>query len=88
MIQIFFSDNFYVLFYQGVLRPIASAMEQRCDLDATKELARAPPSGRFGAEGSALLMLENAQTSSSYLVCKAMGMLPAHLAQSQELLQI
>ena len=72
------------------LRIAASATAKALHLGRGKvrELALAIRESQWIVEDSALSMLENAQTSSCCPGCKAMGMLPAHLAQSGELLQI
>ena len=79
-------------FLGGVLGPVAGAMETRCHLDHTKELALVPGgsigSGRSIAETSALSMLELAQTRSFCRPCQAMAMPPANLALSQEVLHL
>jgi len=49
---------------EGVLGLGAGAMENRCDLDDTKELAPVPGAGRSIAEASALSIVELALTSS------------------------
>ena len=53
-----------VSFCQAVLGLGAGAMENRCDLDDTKELAPVPGAGRSIAEASALSIVELARTSS------------------------
>jgi len=79
-------------FLGGVLGPVARAMETRCHLDHTRELALVPGgsigSGRPIAETSALSMLELAQTRSFCRPCQAMAMPPANLALSQEVLHL
>ena len=85
-IQIFFGDSSDVSFCQGVLGPGAGAMEKRCHLGDTKELAPVPGAEGSVAEASALSMLELARTSSFCPVCSATAMPPANLALSQAVL--
>ena len=63
-IQVSFGDSSDVSFCQGVLGLGAGAMENRCDLDDTKELAPALGTGGSTAEASALSIVELAQTRS------------------------
>ena len=88
-IQISFGDSSDVSFCQRVLGPGAGAMEIRCGLDDTEELAPVTGTGRpIIAEASALSMLELARTSSLCLPWKTMAMPPANLALSQEVLHL